>query len=143
MNRNKSFLRFVTKLAAWRGAAAMAIVAVALISVLAANSVLAAPQMVAPVKKMKFRGLVVSANTASIVLRNPKNPMDIISFTYSYPVRDQMIKIMTAGGYQFQDKVTVEYAYGTTIALKLSGKTSKHKNQLPPPVQTPTPQKSQ
>ncbi|MFZ0818590.1 MAG: hypothetical protein WAM91_00855 [Candidatus Acidiferrales bacterium] len=139
MKKNKTFLGFGRK----SGVFAAAIVAVALICVLAANSVLAAPQMVAPVKKMKFRGLVVSANTASIVLRNPKNPMEIISFTYSYPVRDQMIKIMTAGGFQFQDKVTVEYAYGTTIALKLSGKPSKHKNQLPPPVQATQSHRSQ
>ncbi len=76
-------------------------------------------------KPLKFKGLVISANIASISLRSQEHPNMVQSFSYTAGVRDQMVKILNAGGYQVGDKVTVEYAPGTTVALKLHGKPSK------------------
>lgn len=45
-----------------------------------------------------------------------------------------MIKVLTAGGFQYGDKLTVDYLEGTTVALRLRGKPSKHKK----PQTTPT-----
>ncbi len=121
-----------------------AIIAAALVCAFVANSVFAAPQAypgppAARVsdKILKFRGTVVSANIATIILRNPKNLSQQMGFSFSPAVRDQMVKILNTGGYKYGDKVTVEYASGTTVALKLHGKPS---NQKKPP--TPQPQKS-
>jgi hypothetical protein len=113
--------------------AALAILAAALVCTLAANSVSAAPQAAPSVKLLKFKGLVVTANSAVIIVRDPQNSVRVMSFSFSPAVRDQMLKILTAGGYRYGDKVTVEYAPGTTVALKLHGKPSKAKKQKPPP----------
>ena len=47
------------------------------------------------------------------------------TFSYSPEVRDQMIKILNKGGYQYGDKVVIHYKPGTTTAVKLQGKPSK------------------
>lgn len=115
-----------------------AVMAAAFICVMAVN---AAPQTqtsaLAPAKPMKFRGTIVTANGAAIVIRNPANPRDQRSFSYSPAVRQQMVKILGAGGFQYGDKVTVEYATGTTVALKLEGKPSKPKTPRAPPQSSP------
>jgi hypothetical protein len=132
-----------------RAVISAAVVAAALLCVLAASAAFAAPQVgpgapVAPkssvsdkppvtVKPLKFKGIVVTASAAAIMVRNPTNPRQPMSFSYSPAVRDQMIKILTAGGFHYGDKVTVVYAPGTTVALKLQGKPSKAKKQPPPP----------
>jgi hypothetical protein len=87
-------------------------------------------------KPLKFSGIVVTANVGAIQVRDPKNPAHPMSFSYSPAVRDQMVKILTAGGFQYGDKVTITYATGTTVALKLQGKPSKPKKQQPPPQTT-------
>ncbi len=118
-------------------AAFAALLAVAFLCSLAASAVHAAPQAAPAAKLVKFSGIVVTANVASIVLRNPNDPRQQMGFSYSPAVHDQMLKIMTAGGYRYGDKVTVQYVPGTTIALKLRGKPSKpKKQQQPQPQQT-------
>jgi hypothetical protein len=79
-------------------------------------------------KRLKFKGTVLSANIASINLRDQNRPTVVQAFSYSTDVRNQMVKILNAGGYQPGDKVTVEYAPGTTVALKLHGNPSKPKH---------------
>lgn len=76
-------------------------------------------------QKLKFKGEVISANSASITLRGQDNPREIQTFTYSTQVRDQMLGILKQGGYRAGDKVTVEYLSGTTVAQHISGKPSK------------------
>jgi len=115
-----------------------AIAAVVLVCALGANSAFAAPQTAPRIQK--FHGIVVTANIGGMLVRDPKNPQHPMSFSYSPVVRDRMVKILTAGGFQYGDKVTVEYAQGTTVALKLHGKPSKPKT---PPPMTQAPQKSQ
>lgn len=74
---------------------------------------------------LRFKGEVISANSASITLRGQQNPREIQTFTYNTKVRDQMIAILKQGGYRAGDKVTVEYLSGTTVAQHISGKPSK------------------
>ena len=76
-------------------------------------------------KKLKFRGEVISANSATITLRGQDNPREIQTFSYTTQVRDQMIGILKQGGYRAGDKVTVEFLSGTTIATHISGRPSK------------------
>jgi hypothetical protein len=79
-------------------------------------------------KHLKFKGIVISSNISSINLRDQNHPNALQAFSYSPEVRNQMVKIINAGGYQVGDKVTVEYAPGTTVALKLHGNPSKPKH---------------
>jgi maltoporin len=76
-------------------------------------------------KPLKFVGLVISANAASLTARSDSNASLLQTFSYSPGVRAQMVKILNKGGYQYGDKVRVEYAPGTTVALSLKGKASK------------------
>lgn len=79
----------------------------------------------AKVKPLKFDGQVIASNSATITVRSKENAMLTQTFTYTPEVRDQMIKILNKGGYQFGDKVTIHYTPGTTTAVKLQGKPSK------------------
>jgi hypothetical protein len=76
-------------------------------------------------KPLKFDGQVIAANSATITVRSKENPMLTQTFSYDPAVRDQMIKILNKGGYQFGDKVVIHYRPGTTTAVKLQGKPSK------------------
>jgi len=76
-------------------------------------------------KPLKFDGQVIAANSATITVRSKENPMLTQTFSYDPEVRDQMIKILNKGGYQFGDKVVIHYKPGTTTAVKLQGKPSK------------------
>jgi hypothetical protein len=77
------------------------------------------------VKPLKYDGQVIASNSATITVRSKENPMLTQTFTYSPAVRDQMIKILNKGGYQFGDKVVIHYTPGTVTAVKLQGKPSK------------------
>jgi len=76
-------------------------------------------------KLLKYSGTVISANAATITLRNPQNPRQAQTFTFSPEVRDQMVKILTKGGFQYGDKVTVQHLTGSSVAEHLHGKPSK------------------
>jgi hypothetical protein len=76
-------------------------------------------------KPLKFDGEVIASNSATITVRSKENAMLTQTFSYSPAVRDQMIKILNKGGYQFGDKVVIHYTPGTTTAIKLQGKPSK------------------
>jgi hypothetical protein len=77
------------------------------------------------VKPLKYDGQVIASNSATITVRSKENPMLTQTFTYSPAVRDQIIKILNKGGYQFGDKVVIHYTPGTVTAVKLQGKPSK------------------
>ncbi len=118
-------------------AAAIAIVAAVLICSLCANSVFAAPQSAAPpIRIVKYRGTVVTANVASMVVRNPNDPREQMGFSFSPEMRNKMIAVMTAGGFRYGDKITVYYVYGSNVVVKMRGKPSKPKKLTPPPVTT-------
>jgi len=76
-------------------------------------------------KPLKFDGQVIAATIATITVRSRENAMLTQTFSYTPAVRDQMIRILNKGGYQFGDKVVIHYKPGTTTAIKLKGKPSK------------------
>jgi hypothetical protein len=79
----------------------------------------------ATAKPLKFDGQVIASNSTTITVRSRENAMLTQTFSYSPEVRDQMIKILNKGGYQYGDKVVIHYKPGTTTAVKLQGKPSK------------------
>lgn len=73
--------------------------------------------------KAKFE--VVTMLAQSLEVRSVSNPREVHTFTYSAEVRPQMLKVQSAGGYQYGDKVVVWYHQGADVALKIKGKPSK------------------
>jgi hypothetical protein len=78
-----------------------------------------------PPKPLKFDGEVIASNSVTITVRSRENAMLTQTFSYSPAVRNQMIKILNKGGYQFGDKVVIHYKPGTAEAVKLQGKPSQ------------------
>jgi hypothetical protein len=78
-------------------------------------------------KPLKFDGQVISSTSATIMVRSKENAMLTQTFSFSPEVREQMLKIVNKGGYQYGDKVVIHYTPGTTVAVKVQGKPSKPK----------------
>ena len=76
-------------------------------------------------KILKFKGTVLSSNSISITLADQQNPKMVQSFSYSPEVKQQIASVIQNGGFQHGDKVTVDYAAGTSVALHIHGKPSK------------------
>jgi hypothetical protein len=76
-------------------------------------------------KPTKTRFEVLHMMTTAIQVRSLVNGMEIHTFTYSDQIRDAMQKLLDQGGYQYGDKVVIQYQAGTEIALKIKGKPSK------------------
>jgi hypothetical protein len=83
------------------------------------------PPAARPAKPLKFDGQVIASNSVTITVRSRENAMLTQTFSFSPAVREQMIKILNKGGYQFGDKVIIHYKPGTAEAVKLQGKPSK------------------
>jgi hypothetical protein len=78
-------------------------------------------------KPLKFDGEVISFTSATIMVRSKENPMLTQTFSFSPALREQMLKIVNKGGYQYGDKVVIHYTPGTIVAVKVQGKPSKPK----------------
>jgi len=76
-------------------------------------------------KIVKFKGEVLQANVAQIVVRSRENERVIRSFSLSPEAREAMQKIIDRGGYQHGDKVEIHHEAGSDVALKVKGKPSK------------------
>lgn len=76
-------------------------------------------------KRLKFHGEVLNMTSVAITVRNVDNLRQLLTFQYSPEIRDKMQKLLTSGGYQYDDKVTVEYMPGSDVALEIKGKPSK------------------
>ncbi len=76
-------------------------------------------------KLVRFQGEVLNANSVQITVRSRENELAIRTFTYSPRVREQMQKIIDRGGYQYGDKVEIQYEPGSDVALRIKGKPSK------------------
>jgi hypothetical protein len=73
-----------------------------------------------------FKGEVVHADAASIVVRSRSNPRVIRTFSYSPRVRAKMEKLLGRGeNYRWGDRVGVRYHPGEDVALEIRGKPSK------------------
>lgn len=78
-----------------------------------------------PPKPAKTRFEVLHMMTTGIQVRSLDNGLEIHTFTYSDQIRDPMRKLLDQGGYQYGDKVEIQYQPGTEVALKIKGKPSK------------------
>jgi len=76
-------------------------------------------------KRLKFHGEVLHMTSAAITVRNAGNLRQLVTFSYSPAIRDRMQTLLNGGGYQYGDKVTVEFMAGSDVALKIKGKPSK------------------
>jgi hypothetical protein len=76
-------------------------------------------------KPAKTRFEVLYMMTTGIQVRSLVNGMEIHTFAYSDQIRDRMLKLIDQGGYQYGDKVVIQYQPGTEVALKIKGKPSK------------------
>ena len=118
MTRSKKF--------ASRLAAALAL-AVALCTGFAAETRArgeAPPQASPAAKPIKARFEVLRMMSNSIQVRSRANPRELHTFQYSPSIRDQMLKLLNKGGYQYGDKVEIWYHPGGDVALKIKGKPS-------------------
>jgi hypothetical protein len=76
-------------------------------------------------KPAKTRYEVLSMMPTGIQVRSLVNGLEIHTFAYSDQIRDAMQKLLDQGGYQYGDKVEIQYQPGTEIALKIKGRPSK------------------
>ena len=76
-------------------------------------------------KPTKTHFEVLHMMTTGIQVRSLVNGMEIHTFTYSDQIRDAMVNLLNQGGYQYGDKVEIQYQPGTEVALKIKGRPSK------------------
>ena len=76
-------------------------------------------------KPSKTRFEVLHMMTTGIQVRSLVNGLEIHTFTYSDQIRDEMLKMLDQGGYQYGDKIEIQYQPGSDVALKIKGKPSK------------------
>lgn len=76
-------------------------------------------------KPEKFLGKVIFTTSTAITVRSRDNARMIRTFTYGPAIRDQELKILNQGGYQYGDKVEIFYKLGSDVALRIKGKPSK------------------
>lgn len=74
---------------------------------------------------VKFEGTVMHANRAQVTVRALGNDMSIQTFTLSAAAADKMQQIVDKGGYQYGDKIKLEYDPQSMTVVKFKGKPSK------------------
>ena len=91
-----------------------------------------APIVVAAVKPKpkptglsKFEGTVLHANSVQITLKAMGNDLSIQTFPLSEAASAKMQAIIDKGGYQYGDKVKLEYDPQSLKVVKFKGKPSK------------------
>ncbi len=77
-----------------------------------------------------FKGEVMHVDQLSIIVRDRRDPRFIRTFTYSPKVKEEMDKILERGGFQYGDKVQIQYQPGQSassqdVALDIKGRPSK------------------
>jgi hypothetical protein len=78
-----------------------------------------------PTGLAKFEGTVMHANIAQITLRAKGNDLGIQTFPLSEAASTKMQQIIDKGGYQYGDKVKLEYDPQSMRVVKFKGKPSK------------------
>jgi len=74
---------------------------------------------------VKFEGTVMHANRAQLTVRALGNDMSIQTFALSDAAADKMQQIVDKGGYQYGDKIKLEYDPQSMTVVKFKGKPSK------------------
>lgn len=72
-----------------------------------------------------FEGYVMNANIAQITLRARGNDLAIQTFPLSESASAKMQQIVEKGGYQYGDKVRIDYDPQSMKVVKFKGKPSK------------------
>ena len=92
----------------------------------------AAPIIIAAVKPKpkptglsKFEGTVLNANSVQITVKSLGNDLSIQTFPLSEAASAKMQVIIDKGGYQYGDKVKLEYDPQSLKVVKFKGKPSK------------------
>ena len=78
-----------------------------------------------PTGLAKFEGTVLNANIAQITVKAMGNDMSIQTFPLSEMASAKMQQIIDKGGYQYGDKVKLEYDPQSLRVVKFKGKPSK------------------
>ena len=73
----------------------------------------------------KFEGTVLNANSVQITLKAMGNDLAIQTFPLSEAASLKMQQIIDKGGYQYGDKVKLEYEPTSLKVVKFKGKPSK------------------
>ena len=73
----------------------------------------------------KFEGYVMSANRAQVTVKAMGDDMAVQSFPLSAAAADKMQQIVDKGGYQYGDKIKLEYDPESRQVMKFKGKPSK------------------
>jgi len=73
----------------------------------------------------KFEGYVMNANVAQITVKAKGNDMAIQTFPLGESASAKMQQIIDKGGYQYGDKVKIEYDPQSMKVVKFKGKPSK------------------
>jgi len=73
----------------------------------------------------KFAGYVMNANREQITVRAKGNDLTIQTFPLSETAAAKMQQVIDKGGYQYGDKVTLEYDPQSLTVVKFKGKPSK------------------
>ena len=106
-------------------AAALAVVAVPVRAQIDISKPIAIKTIKAKPKLEKFQGEVLHSNPVTMTVRSRENERVIRTFTYSPKVKEQIQQILDQGGYQYGDKVEIQYEAGSDVALRIKGKPSK------------------
>jgi len=78
-----------------------------------------------PTGLAKFEGYVMNANTAQITVRAKGNDLTIETFPLSQAASAKMQQLIDKGGYQYGDKVRLEYDPQSMQVVRFKGKPSK------------------
>jgi hypothetical protein len=78
-----------------------------------------------PTGLAKFEGTVMHANIVQITLKANGNDLAIQTFPLSEAASAKMQQIIDKGGYQYGDKVKLEYDPQSLRVVKFKGKPSK------------------
>lgn len=78
-----------------------------------------------PTGLSKFEGTVMQANNVQITVKAMGNDLSIQTFPLSEAASLKMQQIMDKGGYQYGDKVKLEYDPQSMRVVKFKGKPSK------------------
>lgn len=78
-----------------------------------------------PTGLSKFEGTVMHANSVQITLKAMGNDLSIQTFPLSQAASLKMQQIIDKGGYQYGDKVKLEYDPQSMRVVKFKGKPSK------------------
>ena len=106
-------------------AAALAAVAVPARAQIDISKPIAIKTIKSKTKLEKFQGEVLHANPVTMTVRSRENERVIRTFTYSPKVKGQIQQILDQGGYQYGDKVEIQYEAGSDVAIRIKGKPSK------------------